>query len=81
MLRRMLFPMLIGVALAVTVGASSADAGVLRRTPRYRAVSTKPAQQTLYKRQATQTRRALPRWTWDVPLDVRAWKWPPYYRR
>ena len=19
-------------------------------------------------------------WGWDVPLDVRTWKWPPYYQ-
>jgi hypothetical protein len=76
-----LFPILIGVALAVTVGTSSADARVLHRTPGYRLASTKPAQQTLYKRQATRTCRAMPKWSWDVPLEVRAWKWPPYYRR
>ena len=81
MKRRMLFPMLIGVALAVTVGASNADAGVFHRMVGRRPAPSKPAKQTLHRHHATQTRSALPKWTWDVPLDVRVWKWPPYYRR
>jgi hypothetical protein len=81
MTRRILFSMLIGVAFAITLTASDAKARVFHRVRGPRPACYKLVKQTPHGGRATQTRSAFPKWTWDVPLDVRAWRWPPYYRR
>ncbi len=78
MKRRILFSLLIGVAFAVAVSASNAEASVFRRLRGRRPACCKPVKQTLHGRHAVQNRNAFSTWGWDVPLDVRAWKWPPY---
>lgn len=80
MKRRILFSMLIGVAFAVTVGASNAEARVFRRLRGRRPACCKPVMQPLHGRHAVQTRNPSSTWGWDVPLEVRTWKWPPYYQ-
>ncbi len=77
---RILFSMLIGIAFAVTVGASNAEARVFPRLRGRSPACCKPVKQTLHGRHAVQTRNASSIWGWDVPLNVRAWKWPPYYQ-
>ena len=81
MKRRILFSMLVGLAFAVSVGASNAEAGVFHRLRGRRPACCKPAKQTLHGRRAAQTRNTFSTWGWDVPHDVRMWKWPPYYQR
>lgn len=80
MKQRILSSMLIGVAFAVTVSASNAEACVFHRLRGRRPACCKPVRQTVHGRHAVQTRKASSTWGWDVPLDVRTWKWPPYYQ-
>ena len=86
MKRRVFLPMLVGIALAATVSASNAEARVFRpvrgRTaPYYRSVQrVSYGPRATRATRATETRSTFPRWTWSAPLEVRTWKWPPYYR-
>lgn len=86
MKRRVLFPMLVGIALAATVSAGNAEAGVFRPVRGRTAAYYRSVQRVPYGPRATRavraarTRSTLATWTWNAPLEVRTWKWPPYYR-
>ena len=81
MKRRILFPMLAAIVFAVTDRAGNAEASVFHRLRGRRPACCKPAKQALHGRHAAQTRSTLPTWTWDAPIGLRMWKWPPYYQR
>ncbi len=77
MKRRILFPMLIGVALAVTISADSAEACVFRRLVGRRPARCRIVKQTSQRRPAAKTWSAFPTRAWD--LGNKMGKWPPYY--
>ena len=79
--RRTVFSLLIAFGFAVTVSAGNAEAFVFHRLRTRRPAYSQPVRRTLHGSYATHARKASATWSWDVPLDVRMWRWPPYYQR
>ena len=80
MKRGILSLMLAAIAFAVVVSVSSAEAGVFRRLPSRRPAYSKLIKHKLRYHHVTRRRSKFPTWAWDAPLDLRMWRWPPYYQ-
>ncbi len=78
MTRQILPLVLMGVVFAVTVSAGGAEACVFRGLRGYRASWRQPVGQTFHGHRAPAARSTHSEWAWDVPMDVRMWRWPPY---
>jgi len=79
MRRRIFLFVLAAGVVALTIGASSANARVFRRLRGRRPVCCKPVKQNLRYHSATQTRSVYPTRPWE--LGNHMGNWPPYDQR